>query len=120
MQTLLWAAGGTGFTFFMTALGAAVVFFFKERINSNIQRIFLGFAAGGHDCCVGMEPFDPCPSKKRSLRARSAGFRQRGGFLLGIGFLMLLDIFCPICIQMRRSRKGLPAPGNGQPCWCWR
>lgn len=30
----------------MTALGAAVVFFFKERINSNIQRIFLGFAAG--------------------------------------------------------------------------
>ena len=67
MQTLLWAAGGTGFTFFMTALGAAVVFFFKERINSNIQRIF-----------------------------------------------------CPICIQMQRSRKGLPAPGNGQPCWCWR
>ena len=45
MQTLLWAAGGTGFPFLMTALGAAVVFFFKERISSNIQRIFLGFAA---------------------------------------------------------------------------
>ena len=53
MQTLLWAAGGTGFPFLMTALGAAVVFFFKERISSNIQRIFLGFAAG-----VGVEPFD--------------------------------------------------------------
>ena len=46
MQTLLWAVGGTGFPFLMTALGAAVVFFFKERISSNIQRIFLGFAAG--------------------------------------------------------------------------
>ena len=70
MQTLLWAAGGTGFTFFMTALGAAVVFFFKERINSNIQRIFLGFAAGV------MIP-------------------AAGGFLLGIGFLMLLDYILP-------------------------
>lgn len=58
MQTLLWAAGGTGFPFLMTALGAAVVFFFKERISSNIQRIFLGFAARGDDCRVGVEPFD--------------------------------------------------------------
>ena len=30
-QSLLWAAGGTGFTFLMTSLGAAVVFFFAGR-----------------------------------------------------------------------------------------
>ena len=32
MQTaLLWAAGGTGFTFLMTTLGAASVFLFRKR-----------------------------------------------------------------------------------------
>ena len=47
MTGLLWAAGGTGFTFLMTTLGAAVVFFLrKETSNENIQRAFLGFAAG--------------------------------------------------------------------------
>ena len=45
-NALLWAAGGTGFTFFMTALGASMVFFFRKKANTNIQRIFLGFAAG--------------------------------------------------------------------------
>ena len=45
-QALLWAAGGTGFTFLMTTLGAAMVFLFRGKINMKIQRIFLGFAAG--------------------------------------------------------------------------
>ena len=42
---LAWAAAGTGFTFFMTALGASMVFL-PKKANINIQRIFLGFAAG--------------------------------------------------------------------------
>ena len=46
MQSVLWAAGGTGFTFLMTSLGAAMVFFFRKKSNVNIQRVFLGFAAG--------------------------------------------------------------------------
>ena len=45
-NALLWAAGGTGFTFAMTALGASLVFFFKDKVSAGIQRIFLGFAAG--------------------------------------------------------------------------
>ncbi|KAA3384819.1 ZIP family metal transporter, partial [Akkermansia muciniphila] len=32
MSPVLWAAGGTGFTFLMTTLGAAVVFFFRKNI----------------------------------------------------------------------------------------
>lgn len=43
--SLLWAAGGTGFTFLMTTLGASVVFFFRKEVNASVQRIFLGFAA---------------------------------------------------------------------------
>ena len=46
MQSILWAATGTGFTFLMTSLGAAMVFLFRKQLNASIQRIFLGFAAG--------------------------------------------------------------------------
>ena len=31
MESILWAAGGTGFTFLMTTLGAAIVFLFKKQ-----------------------------------------------------------------------------------------
>lgn len=41
-QALIWAAGGTGFTFLMTTLGAAMVFLFRGEINMKIQRVFLG------------------------------------------------------------------------------
>ena len=45
MQTaLLWAAGGTGFTFLMTTLGAASVFLFRKRNSMVFQRIFLGLS----------------------------------------------------------------------------
>ena len=31
MQPILWAAMGTGITFLMTALGSALVFFFRKQ-----------------------------------------------------------------------------------------
>ena len=38
MQSILWAATGTGFTFLMTTLGAAMVFLFrKHEISNNTQ-----------------------------------------------------------------------------------
>ena len=46
LQALSWAALGTGFTFLMTTLGAAVVFFFVEEPRPQFQRTMLGFAAG--------------------------------------------------------------------------
>jgi ZIP family zinc transporter len=45
-QALLLAAAGTGFTFLMTTLGAAMVFFFRKSMSGKAQKIFLGFAAG--------------------------------------------------------------------------
>ena len=44
--TFLQVLGGTGFTFFMTILGAAVVFFFRGAIGDRMNRAFLGFASG--------------------------------------------------------------------------
>ena len=46
MEALWYALGTTGFTFFMTALGAAVVFFFRKDVSERFQNLFLGFAAG--------------------------------------------------------------------------
>ena len=46
LQALSWAALGTGFTFLMTTLGAAVVFFFVAEPRPQFQRTMLGFAAG--------------------------------------------------------------------------
>ena len=43
LQTLLWAAAGTAFPFFMTAAGAAGVFLLP-RVRE--QRVILGFSAG--------------------------------------------------------------------------
>ena len=38
--SLLWAAGGTGFTFLMTTLGASVVFFFRKEVNAPFRESF--------------------------------------------------------------------------------
>ena len=46
LQSLQWAAMGTLFTFGMTALGAALVFFLPKAPKSHAQRAMLGFAAG--------------------------------------------------------------------------
>ena len=94
MQILLWAVGGAGFPFLMTALGAAVVFFFKERISSNIQRIFLGFAAGVMIAASVWSLLIPAIEEAESA-GQIGWIPAAGGFLLGIGFLMLLDYILP-------------------------
>ena len=46
MSPIVLALFGTSFTFAATALGAAMVFFFRGDLPARIHRIFLGFAAG--------------------------------------------------------------------------
>lgn len=46
IQSLSWAALGTGFAFLMTVSGAATVFLFQKQVNEGLQKIFLGFASG--------------------------------------------------------------------------
>ena len=46
LQMMSWAAMGTGFTFFMTALGAASVFLFRKQVSELAHRLSLGIAAG--------------------------------------------------------------------------
>ena len=71
--SLLWAAGGTGFTFLMTTLGASVVFFFRKEVNASVQRIFLGFAAGVMVAASVWSLLIPA-IEEASLNGVSAGF----------------------------------------------
>ena len=94
MEALKWAAAGTGFTFFMTMLGSAMVFFFRKKDNINVQRIFLGFAAGGMTAAAVWSLL--IPSIESTEEAGGIGWiPAAGGFLLGVAFMMLLDYIIP-------------------------
>lgn len=93
-QALLWAAAGTGFTFSMTALGAAMVFFMKKQSTALMQRIFLGFAAG---VMIAASVWSLLiPAIEETEQAGGVGWLPAsGGFLLGILLMLLLDGLLP-------------------------
>ena len=92
MQSILWAATGTGFTFLMTTLGAAMVFLFRKQLNASIQRIFLGFAAGVMIAASVWSLLIPA-MEEAEASGLPGWLPAVGGFVLGIGFLLLLVIY---------------------------
>ena len=94
MVPVLWAAGGTGFTFFMTALGAAMVFFFRKQVSPGAQRVFLGFAAGVMIAASVWSLLIPAMEEAES-QGVPGWLPSAGGFLLGVGFLLALDSVMP-------------------------
>ncbi len=93
-QAISWAAMGTGFTFLMTALGAGVVFIFKKDMGKNIQRAFLGFAAGVMMAASVWSLLIPAIDETRQAGG-IAWIPAAGGFVLGGLFLYLLDLLMP-------------------------
>ena len=93
-QSLLWAAGGTGFTFLMTSLGAAVVFFFRRQVTASAQRIFLGFAAGVMIAASIWSLLIPAVEMAED-QGQIGWIPAAGGFVLGGLFLLVLDRLLP-------------------------
>lgn len=93
-QALLWASCGTGFTFLMTTLGAALVFLFRKEINASFQRIFLGFAAGVMIAASVWSLLIPA-IEQAEAEGKVGWIPAAGGLVLGIAFLMLLDSLIP-------------------------
>ena len=106
-DALLYAAAGSGFTFLMTTLGAAVVFLFKKDINDKFQRIFLGFAAG---VMISASVFSLLmPAIEAATAAGDAGWiPAAGGLLLGVAFLLLLDSLLPHLHAAADKPEGVP------------
>lgn len=105
---LLWAAGGTGFTFLMTALGSAMVFLFGKEIKLNIQRLFLGFAAGVMIAASVWSLLIPA-IEEAEAQGRSGLIPAAGGFVLGVLFLMLMDQLMPHLHAFAKEPEGISA-----------
>lgn len=97
MRSVYFAALGTAFTFGMTTLGAALVYFFGRRIAPRMQRLCLGFAAGVMSAAAVFSLL--LPAIEQTAAQGGAPWRTATlGFLLGAACMLLLD-----CI-IRRSR----------------
>lgn len=105
---LLWAAGGTGFTFLMTALGSAMVFLFGKEIKLNVQRLFLGFAAGVMIAASVWSLLIPA-IEEAEAQGRSGLIPAAGGFVLGVLFLMLMDQLMPHLHAFAKEPEGISA-----------
>lgn len=109
MQTaLLYAAAGTGFTFLMTSLGSALVFFFRKQASHSIQRVFLGFAAG---VMIAASVWSLLmPSIEQAEASGMPGWLPAaGGLVLGVAFLMLMDSLLPHLHPGADQPEGVPS-----------
>lgn len=90
---VLLALIATGFTWFMTALGASMVFFFKE-INKKVLNMMLGFAAGVMVAASFWSLLAPAIEMAQQS-ALPAWLVAAIGFVGGATFLWLADRFMP-------------------------
>ena len=104
-QSFGWAALGTGFTFLMTALGAAMVFFFAGAPRPCFQKTLLGFAAGVMTAASVWSLLLPAIDRAAALPL-PPWLPAAGGILLGVVFLAALDGLLP---HLRRDRGRLDA-----------
>ncbi len=106
IKALLWASAGTGFTFLMTTLGAAMVFLFRKTMSGSIQKIFLGFAAGVMIAASVWSLLIPA-IEEAEANGQIGWLPAAGGFILGIAFLYLLDQLIPHLHPQENTREGL-------------
>ena len=80
--------------FLGTSLGAAMVFILKRQISDNMQKILTGFAAGVMVAASFWSLLNPALESSESMGTLSF-VPAAVGFLVGIGFLLLLDEVTP-------------------------
>jgi len=90
---VLQALFGTLFTWFITALGAGVVFFFK-KLNKRLLDAMLGFAAGVMIAASFFSLIGPA-IEMTATTGQTAWLVTGIGFLLGCAFLFLADKLMP-------------------------
>ena len=77
-----------------TVIGSGLVFFLKNKMNSKVQKVLLGFAAGVMIAASIWSLIMPAINLSSSLGDLSF-IPAAVGFLLGIGFLLALDSLIP-------------------------
>jgi len=87
-------AEGILIPFLGTSLGAAMVFFLKKQISGVVQKALTGFAAGVMVAASFWSLLQPALESSSAMGTLSF-LPASIGFLIGIGFLLLLDIIIP-------------------------
>ena len=80
--------------FFGTTLGAAMVFLMKNKINTKVEKILLGFASGVMIAASVWSLLIPSIDMAEQ-EGKTAWIPAAVGFLLGIIFLLVLDSLIP-------------------------
>ena len=80
--------------FIGTSLGAAMVFILKDQISENLQKILTGFAAGVMVAASFWSLLQPALESSEAMGTLSF-LPAAVGFLVGVGFLLLLDEVTP-------------------------
>jgi len=105
---MLQALLGTMFTWGVTALGAAGVFFFKQ-INRRVLDVMLGFAAGVMVAASYWSLLAPSIELAEEIGEMPAWFPAAVGFLLGAIFLRVSDRLIPH-LHLGLSRSDAEGP----------
>jgi len=95
MVGAIYAFIGTLFTFLITTLGAANVFFVKQHRNEDIQKVFLGFAAGVMTAASIWSLLIPATNEAEK-NGQISFIVVPAGFIIGVVILLLLDRFVKI------------------------
>ena len=89
---------------FGTALGSAMVFFLKKEINEKLRKILLGFASGVMIAASIWSLLQPAISSYEKGDFRMWLIPSLG-FLVGVGFLLLLDFLVPH-VHLNKEEEG--------------
>lgn len=91
-----------------TALGSAMVFFLKKELNPKIQKALMGFASGVMIAAAFWSLLSPAIESYGDGDFRK-WFVPAIGFVLGVGFMLLLDYLIPH-IHLHGSEEGVKRP----------
>lgn len=91
-----------------TTLGAAMVFFMRKEMNGKIQKGLLGFASGVMIAASVWSLLIPAIEMSEE-QGGIPWMPAAVGFLLGIGFLLLLDTLMPHLHLNEDTPEGLPS-----------
>ena len=91
-----------------TALGSGMVFFMKKEMNGRLQKLLLGFASGVMIAAAVWSLLIPALDMSEESGG-IAWFPAAAGFLLGMGFLLILDTLTPHLHFTEEKPEGMPA-----------
>ena len=91
-----------------TTLGSAMVFFMKKEMNQRLQKLLLGFASGVMIAASVWSLLIPAIEMSEDAGG-IAWIPAAAGFLLGMGFLLVLDTVTPHLHFTEEKPEGVPS-----------